>query len=268
MRKLRSHEQKRILLLGEKLRENPNTILLSIPVFMFGVIFYSLSGNKEGIAGSLGHCGIAFKNYHKHFWQKDFLLKIGFWLFNKSADYATGEGKVSTVLHAGQISLSLDNLNLARKKYEEALMVCKNQKVDTGIDGYIFVHLAVLDLKEKKLDKVKLNLDKALKILNIRLEENPKSLYLHIWMSLLELTMGEYYLTVGDKMLARAWAEKAQNRTEKYDLKVRKLDVKRLLSRIGRLGPFYLLLLAAMEIWGKNRLLIFAGILLTAFCKN
>src|SRR3989344_3476159 len=204
MRKLRSHEQKRILLLGEKLRENPNTILLSIPVFMFCVIFYSLSGNKEGIAGSLGHCGIAFKN----------------------------------------------------------------QKVDTGIDGYIFVHLAVLDLKEKKLDKVKLNLDKALKILNIRLEENPKSLYLHIWMSLLELTMGEYYLTVGDKMLARAWAEKAQNRTEKYDLKVRKLDVKRLLSRIGRLGPFYLLLLAAMEIWGKNRLLIFAGILLTAFCKN
>lgn len=232
-KKVKSHERRKILLLGETIRENPRTILLSIPIFFFGFIFYTLIGDKEGKAGSFGHCGITFKNYHRHYWQKDFLLKIAYFLFDKSSQYATGEGRVSDFLHCGKTALVLGNTPLALKKYNEALKEAK--KIGhKSMPGYIFSHIAALKLESKDIDKAKEYLKKAHDILTRALKERPDSMYLHIWMSQVELMYGEYWLAAGDKRRALSWAKMAESRAMKYSLKVRKLDAKKLLEKIRK----------------------------------
>lgn len=66
MSKVKSDEEKGILKLGESVREHPKGIIFSVPIFLLGFIYYSLTGDRKGVAGALGHCGIAFKNYYRH----------------------------------------------------------------------------------------------------------------------------------------------------------------------------------------------------------
>ncbi|MEK7188391.1 MAG: hypothetical protein AAB685_00885 [Patescibacteria group bacterium] len=242
---LKSHDIRKILIFGESLRENPKTILFSIPIFIFGILFYFLIGDKEGVAGSLGHMGISFKNYHKHFLQKDFLLNIAYFLFEKSSLSASGEGKVSAILHAGQTVFVLEDFKTAISKYKEALTEISKEKVTTGIEGYIFSHLATVEIKKKDFKKAEKYLDRALKVLALKIKEKPDSLYLHIWFSHLELTYGEYFLAIGKKREARVWTEKAKQRAEKYDLKVRKHDVSKLFKRLGENTNMFLFVACA-----------------------
>ena len=230
-RKVKSHEKRRILLFGETIRENPRTILLSIPVFFFGFLFYSLIGDREGKAGSLGHCGITFKNYYRHHWKKKFLLEIAYFLINSSSKLATGEGKVSNFIHCGQIAFTLGKHPLAVSKFREALKEAEdiNHK---SIQGNIYNHMAIVELKKGKLNEARKYLDKAVDILEGAVKKKPDSLYLHVWFSGAELVMGEYFIKKGDKGSAKKWAIKAQKRVKKYNLKTRKQDVKNLLKRI------------------------------------
>lgn len=232
-KKVKSHEERRILLLGETVKENPRTILLSIPIFFFGLLFYSLIGDGAGVAVSLGHCGISFKNYHRHYWQKDFLLKIAYFLFDKSSQYATGEGKVSDFLHCGKTALALGDSSLALKKYGEALKEARRIR-HQSIAGNIYAHMAAVELERKSLSRAKEYLVRAHKILDKSIKEKPNSLYIHIWLSGAELISGEYCLAKGDKEVARVWAKKAESRAMKYNLKVRKLDANKLLEKIGK----------------------------------
>jgi len=232
--KLKSHEKKKILLLGETFRENPNTILLSIPIFLFGVLYYSLVSDKQGLAGSYGHMGISFKNFYKHFWQRKFLLKVSYSLFKKSSDYAElGEGKVSSILHCGQVAVTLERYKLARKQFVKALLLAKELNRSDHA-AYILGHMAKVEIETQDLGKAKEYLDRSLRILKRAVNKNPKSLYLQIWLSHSELMLGEYWLASGDRAKAKIWAEKARKRANKYNLKVRKLDVKKLVSKIGK----------------------------------
>ena len=233
--KTKSQERRRILELGESLRENPGTILLSVPIFFFGYLFYSIIGDKEGVAGSLGHCGITFKNYYKHYWKQDFLLKIAYRLYDKSAQYATGEGKVSTIHHAGQVALELGDVELAEKRYKEALSEARRLKL-VNIEAYVIDHMAQLEIERGNYELAKEYLDGAYNILSKAVKKEPKSMYLHIWLSSVEINTANYWLAVGDKNKARIWAKHAQKRADKYDLKMRKKDVKKIMDKLVSAG--------------------------------
>src|SRR3989344_9424212 len=100
-------EPNKLLALGEKLRENPDTILLSIPVLGLGIILFSLTEDKENLAGAYGHLGLAFRLYHKHHWQSPVLLKIAYWLLSQSARINAGLGQPTVRMVMGGISSDL-----------------------------------------------------------------------------------------------------------------------------------------------------------------
>ena len=232
MAKVKSHEERKILLKGESLRENPKTILLSIPVFGVGYIYYLLVGDKQGVAGALGHCGITFKNYYRHHWHKEFLLKISFTLFLKSTDYAKGEGRVSTLLHAAQSACDLGNLDEADELYNDALKEADAIE-HTAIKGNIYSHMAANEMKRENFKKAKKYLDDSYNILLKAEKDKSKSMYIQVWISGTEMSYGWYHLTLGDKKCAKSWALKAKKRVNKYDLKTRKADVEKLFKKIG-----------------------------------
>ena len=238
-KKLKSKEPKRILHLGESLRENSKTILLSIPVFTFGLCYYSMISDKEGLAGAYGHMGIAFKNYHKHFWKKRFLLEIAYYLFRKAAELGGGKDRPTVLLKCGQTALELGDKKSAEKNYNEAIAEAKRLK-DKYQKAYVSAHLADL-IKEKDFEKAEGMLTNSHEVLNQAIDKNPEALYFQIWISFVELALGQLYLSKADKNSARVWAEKAHARVEKYDLKVRKLDVKKLLSKIESTARVFIL---------------------------
>lgn len=237
---LKSHSTQKLLIFGEKVRENPRTILLSIPIFIFALIYYWITGYREGVAGSLGHMGIAFTNFYKHNWQQNFLLRIGYFLFGKSTEFATGEGKVSAILHCGQAAILLKDFELARRKSLEALREVKKENVKTGIEGYIYGHyLGKIELETENVGKARGHVERGLKILKEKSKRSRGSLYLQVWLSGTELTMAEYWLAKKDEEASRIWAERAKARADKYNLKVRKLDAKKLFTRIGKVATAF-----------------------------
>lgn len=231
MAKTVSKETSKILRLGESLRENPRTILLSIPVFSFGYAWHTLLGNKEKQAGSLGHMGIAFKNYHQHYWQNPALLKIAHSLFRKTAALANRESKPTVLLMCGKTALELGDEEAARKDLEEGIKEAKRVKDDYQ-GAFVLGHLGSLFLKQKKLEEAKTALDRALKTLEKAVEEKPDSLYYQVWISYVELALAEYYLVADDKKQARQWLSRAEKRIEKYDLGVRRLEAQKLRKQI------------------------------------
>ena len=162
-----------------------------------------------------------------------FPFKNCVFLINSSSKLATGEGKVSNFIHCGQISLTLGKHPLAMRKFKEALKEAKDTN-HKSIQGNIYSHMAIVELKRGKLNKTRKYLDKAVDILEGAVRKKPDSLYLHVWFSGAELTMGEYWLAAGDRKKALLWAKKARRRVNKYDLKVRKLDAENLISKIKR----------------------------------
>ena len=122
------------------------------------------------------------------------------------------------------------------EKFKEALKEAKdiNHK---SIQGNIYSHIAIVELKRGELNKTRKYLDRAVDILEGAVKKKPDSLYLHVWFSGAELTMGEYWLAAGERMKALLWAKKAKRRADKYNLKVRKLDAEKLISKIKGHDP-------------------------------
>ena len=228
---LQSHEQRNLLLWGESIRENPRTILLSIPIFLFGIFYYTLIKDDKGLAGSYGHLGIAFKNYHKHYWQQPFLLQIAYKLIDNASHKSQGEGLVSTILHCGQVAKDLQNYSLAEVKFKQALFQAHKLKQYVQL-GYILSHLASVHVAQQRFDVAFRELNQSLKILQSGIKQKPTSLYYQIWLSHGELTMSEYYLAIRDYKQAKKYAQQALNRSQKHQLKFRQQEAHQLLNRI------------------------------------
>lgn len=225
-----THEPNKLLALGEKLRENPDTILLSIPVLSFGLILFSLTGDKEALAGAYGHLGLAFRLYHKHHWQNPVLLKIAYWLLSRSALINTGMGQPTVRMVMGGIASDLGNYDEAKKEYELGIKMAKDLK-DNLQAAFITGHLGRLEIKTGDLPTAKKTLNSSLKVLSaaVKKDSSPR---LHIWLSNVEIGLSEWFLAAGDKTQAKIWADKVTARAEKYDLKTRKLDAAKLLEKI------------------------------------
>ena len=224
-------EPNKLLALGERLRENPDTILLSIPVLGLGIILFSLTEDKENLAGAYGHLGLAFRLYHKHHWQSPVLLKIAYWLLSQSARINAGLGQPTVRMVMGGISSDLGNYSQAQKDYELGIQMAKGLK-DSWQAAFIASHLGRLETKTGNLVGAKKNLDDSLKILSaaVKKDSSPR---LHIWLSNTEIGLSEWFLAAGDKIQAKTWADKVSARAEKYDLKTRKLDAANLLAKIS-----------------------------------
>jgi len=138
--------------------------------------------------------------------------------------------------------MKLGNYDLARTRLIEALNEASKAN-KTYLKGFILGHLANVEIKLKKFRSAKSNLEKASRILTKAAKKEPKSLYIQIWLSGVELATGEYWFAKGDKKEAERWAEKAMIRANKYDLKVRKLDAKKLFKKLGVVTKVFVFLL-------------------------
>jgi tetratricopeptide (TPR) repeat protein len=224
-------EPNKLLALGEKLRENPQTILLSLPIFGWGILWFKLAGDKDGLAGAFGHLGLAFKLYYKHHWQNKSFLKISYHLLSEAAKQGTGNGQPSVRMVMGSIALDLGNNLQAKWDYELAIRMSRKIK-DFNQTAFIMGHLGRVKTILGDFVGAKKDLDRGLKILSKTIKRD-KSPRLQIWISNLELAMSEWYLACGDKKKAKLWAIAVSRRSHKYDLKTRKLDANNLLSKIS-----------------------------------
>ncbi len=220
-----------LLSLGESLRENPRTILLSIPILGFAIVWLTLTGNREGEAGGYGHLGLTFKLLYKHHWKKEFLQTIAYTLFSKAAELSTGEGRPTILLKMAQISGERGDWKRARDEIEQALELAR-QVGDEAQYSYLLAHLGRIKIMLNDMPGAKEDLEESLKDLT-EITNKESTMRLQVWMSTPEMILSEWYLAAGDKKNAKLWAEKVIARSEKYDLKTRKLDGQNLLKRIS-----------------------------------
>ncbi len=229
-KKLTSHEQRKLLLTGETIREKDWGLLLSMPVFLVGIIYYSLIRDREGLAGAYGHLGIAFKNYHKHHWQQTFLIKIAYFLFDKASINSTGEGQVSSILHCGQAAKDLKNLSLAESKFKQALSLAQQQQ-NQALAAYALSYLGGVHTNQQRSSLALKELRQAVKTLTRESQHQSDSLYLHIWLTHAQLTLAEYYLATNNHSLAQKSARQVLNLSQKYHLQLRYQEAQRLLKK-------------------------------------
>lgn len=213
-------EPNKLLALGEKLRENPRTILLAILILGFGILWFEIMGDKYAQAGAFGHLGLTFKLYYKHHWQNKIFLRIAYRLLESAME---GEGVPTVRMVMGGISEELGDKTQARLDYESGIeMALKNK--DSPQAAFIESHLGKLLLDKRHLD----NAYKILsKFAQNKLEQRP-----HIWLSNVELAYSEWYLAKLNKKMALYWANKTLTRANKYNLETRKLDVDNLFKKI------------------------------------
>lgn len=213
-------EPNKLLALGESLRENPKTILLSIPVLGFGILWFGMIGNKYAQAGAFGHLGLAFRLYYKHHWQNKIFLRIAHKLLENAQ---SGEGSPTVIMVMGGISAELGDKTQAKRDYEQAIKIALKIG-DVPQAAFIESHLGKLLLDKKHLDH-------AYKVLS-KFAQNKREQRPHIWLSNVELGYSEWYLAKLNKKMALYWANKTLTRANKYKLETRKLDVANLLKKI------------------------------------
>lgn len=219
-----------LLAIGEGFRENPRTILLSIPILGFSIFWYSFAHNRSALAGAYGHLGLTFRLYYKHHWQNPVLLKIAYWLLLQSSKINVGMGQPTVRMVLGGIASDLGNYDQAQKDYELGIQMAKDLK-DPWQAAFITSHLGRLEIKIGNLVGAKKNLDDSLKILLAAVKKDSSS-RLQIWLSNVEIGLSEWFLATGDKIQAKFWADKVVSTAEKYDLKTRRLDAINLLAKI------------------------------------
>lgn len=230
-KKLKSHETSKLLALGEKLRENPKTILLSVPIFLIGTVWFSLKKDEEKLAGSFGHLGITFKNCYKHHWQQKFLLILAAKSFAISAKHAPLKDKPAVLLKLGQTWIELEKIELGQRIYEEGIKIAEKIK-DFPMVGYILAHRGRLFASQKKPELAWQDLKKAEEYIRQGIKKRKDSLYYQIWLSGVELDISDYYLTLKETEKALEWVKKAGRRAEKFSLETRKLDAQKMLKKI------------------------------------
>lgn len=232
--KLKTHETSRLLSLGERLRENPRTILFSIPIFLIGALWFSFKKDSERISGSWGHLGISFKNYYKHRLKLRLLLRLAAECFSRSLQYSPLKDKPTVLLKLGQTQIELGDVKAGEKVFNEAIKIAKDLK-DYPQLGYVLSHRGKLYVLQKKMDLAWQDFQRALEYIEEGVEKKKDSLYYQIWFSGLELEIANYYLELGQKEEAEQWIVKAKQRAEKYKLETRKLDVLKMMGKIEKL---------------------------------
>ncbi|KKU28582.1 MAG: hypothetical protein UX80_C0004G0012 [Candidatus Amesbacteria bacterium GW2011_GWA2_47_11b] len=224
-------EQFKLLSLGEKLRENPKTIWLSVPAFLFSALWSTLVGNREELAGSFGHLGISWELIRKHHWKSGVFLDLALWSYQQAVKIGVGDGQPSVRLKIGSMYAEKGDLPRAKKYIEEGLALCRNIK-DVPQGAFLLAHLGRIKTKLGDFAGAKKDLDKSLSIMEKILKKD-SSLRLHIWASTAEMGLAEWYLAAGDKKRAKLWAQKVATRATIHDLKTRALDAKDLLAKIS-----------------------------------
>lgn len=217
-------EENKLLAIGERLRENPRTILLSIPVLGWGIFWFGLMGDRDALAGAFGHLGLTFRLYYKHHWQNKTFLKIAYWLLLQAARLGTGDGQPTVRMVMGTIAAELENQEQAQVDYEAGIQMAKKIK-DEPQAAFIESHLGKLLLDKKRLDH-------TYKVLS-QFAKGKTDMRPHVWLSNAEIGLSEWYLAAGDKKRARLWANKVAARADKHDLKTRRLDAQNLKKKIS-----------------------------------
>lgn len=209
--------------MGERLRENPQTILLSIPVLIWGILWFGITENIPAQAGAYGHLGLSFRLYYKHHWQNKVFLRIAYSLLSNATKLGTGDGQPTVRMVMGGIAAELGNKAQAKEEYDAGIQMAKRIK-DGPQAAFIESHLGRLLVNKKHLDH-------AYKIL-FKFANGKTGMRPHIWLSNAEIGLSEWYLAAGDKKRAKFWADKVARRAAKYDLKTRILDAQKLLQKI------------------------------------
>lgn len=216
--------------MGEKFRENPKTIFLSLPIFGIGLAWFSLTGQSEYLSGSFGHLGLTFKLLYKHHIKNKLLLKIAYWLFGRAYSVGAGDSAPTVKMKLGEIAFELDKKTEALNHLQYAVKLAKAEN-DLPQMAYAQVNLGRLQIQFHDLTSAQTNLTLALPILS-EASRNSESHRLHIWACAAEIGMAEYHLALADKKAALVWANKAKRRAESYHLKTRFLDVKNLFRKL------------------------------------
>lgn len=226
-----THEPNKWLALGERLRENPRTILLSIPVLGAGVLWFGLVEDKNAQAGAFGHLGLTFRLYYKHHWQNKFFLRLAYYLLSQAAELGTGDGQPTVRMVMGGIAADLGNLGQAKNNYDKGVTLAK--RINDPIQAaFVESHLGRLEIQNHHLPAAQKHLDHAYKVLS-QFATNKTDARPHIWLSNAEIGYGEWYLAAGDKKRAKLWTDKVAARANKYNLKTRRLDAQKLLQKIS-----------------------------------
>lgn len=224
-------EKNKMLAFGEKLRENPKSIWLSVPVLGAAILLGKLIGDKEMEAGGSGHLGLSFRLLYKHHWKQTKLLDIAYELFANAARIGVGNGQPSVRMAMGGIAMEKGDNKKALGNYFDGFNLAKKQK-DLNQAAFLQSHMGIAQIKLDDLSSAKKNISEAMRRLSQALKKQPNSLYLQVWMSNSELGMSEWYLAAGDKKNAKVWAEKVAKRAKRWELKTREQDAKNLLKRI------------------------------------
>lgn len=210
---------------GENVRETNSTFWFSIPIFLLGVVWYSITGNKRNLANAYGQLGIVPKNAEKHHFKFAFNLSIARFLFIKSSQLAPDDEKPAHLLKLGQIYARMGDY---RKAYEA---LNKAEEIVTKFDntpllGYVLSHLGQAQYYDGKFTEAKASLEKSLRLLEDAVKNKPNSFHYNIWLSGAYLDMFEWNFRQGNKEKALEWVKKAEGVVNQHNLQARSLDVK------------------------------------------
>jgi len=223
-------EQFSLLAWGEIIRENPATIWFSIPILLFSAVWSWLSDNREQLAGSFGHLGIAFELINKYHWRHPLFLDLAYWSFRKARRTGVGDGQPTVSLKLGSIAEQRGDLAAAKAFIEEGIGMCRKLK-DVPQRAFLTAHLGRVKTKLGDFAGAKADLESSLKTLTKSIKRE-STFRLQVWASTAEMGLAEWYLAAGDKKQAKTWADKVAARAAKHDLKTRNLDAAKLLSEI------------------------------------
>lgn len=238
-KKLKTHETSKFLSFGEKLRENPKTILLSIPVFLFSAPVFLVSGDKEKLSGSFGHLGLTFKLYYDHRLKLKLFLNLAGLCFKISTKFAPLKQKPAVLLQLGLVLTEMEKFKKAEAVFNRAAEIAQRVK-DFPLLGFVFSKRGKFYLKQKKMDLAWADFQKALDLIEAGIKKRKSSFYYQIWLSGLEVDLSNFWIISGKKDEALKWAQKAEARAKEFDLKTRKTEIEKLIKSL-KIVPVFLL---------------------------
>jgi len=99
----------KLLVWGEKIRENLRALWLSVPFFVLGICLFSLTGDRDNLSRAWGHLGIVFKNAYRHKSPRRAYLKSALFSFKKALGNATAGDSVGIRMTIAQTLSLLNN---------------------------------------------------------------------------------------------------------------------------------------------------------------
>ncbi|MCG2685850.1 hypothetical protein L6258_00580 [Candidatus Parcubacteria bacterium] len=220
----------KLIVWGEKIRENLKTLWLSVPFFVLGICLFSLIGDRDNLSRAWGHLGIVFKNAYRHKSPRRAYLKSALFSFKKALKGAAIEDSVGVRMTIAQTLSLLDDHEAALRTIQEAVFQARQVSPAGALLGRVLVHQAQIQIAAGELKAGHQSLKEGWKYLEEALEKEPQDFHLQVWYTGAQLDWANYYRAVDKIEKSREWAQHALEDSRRWNLSFREHDARRILE--------------------------------------